>query len=349
MSLLSSDDQVLFLTRLQRLFAEGSFVDTYKFALIRALADISVEKGSGDVEPLTITVKELAEKFIQYYWGQALPFGQEQDKLGVLAQNPGKQAAVINSILFAQESGSASLARVKNERSTWNSLVHDVRQTVKVMPLWKLQVLGGKVEEFLYTNTGEGDEVVLLPGVAYNFRKFYSFIQDMVQGAWLRHIRRIKENGRYIGRDLDLREFLFGTERANLAPYHELLMQIQRGGCFYCGGTIGKSAEVDHFIPWVKYPHDLGHNFVLTDADCNRSKRDFLAADNHLAKWFERNEIHHNDMSLYFEEKGIVYDLAASRQITCWAYDQAEITGANVWVEGDEFKPIGKAWRNMCG
>ena len=39
----TADEQVAFLANLQRLLAEGSFVATYKHALLLALADLSVE------------------------------------------------------------------------------------------------------------------------------------------------------------------------------------------------------------------------------------------------------------------------------------------------------------------
>lgn len=50
-------EQVEFLRKLQRLLTEGQFVASYKFALLRALADLAVLKGDdsgdGDVHDLT--------------------------------------------------------------------------------------------------------------------------------------------------------------------------------------------------------------------------------------------------------------------------------------------------------
>ena len=42
------EQQIAFLTNLQRLLSEGSFVATYKYALLMALADIAVERGAED-------------------------------------------------------------------------------------------------------------------------------------------------------------------------------------------------------------------------------------------------------------------------------------------------------------
>ena len=41
----TSDEQIRFLANVQRLLDEGSFVASYKFALLVALADLSVERG----------------------------------------------------------------------------------------------------------------------------------------------------------------------------------------------------------------------------------------------------------------------------------------------------------------
>lgn len=41
-------------------------------------------------------------------------------------------------------------------------------------------------------------------------------------------------------------------------------VKVQAGRCFYCRRPMGDGLAVDHFIPWPRYPRDLGHNFVLT-------------------------------------------------------------------------------------
>jgi len=61
----NSDQQIQFLTNLQRLLGEGSFVSTYKYALLMALADLSIELGQDDDSTLTLSTPQIAEKFIQ--------------------------------------------------------------------------------------------------------------------------------------------------------------------------------------------------------------------------------------------------------------------------------------------
>jgi 5-methylcytosine-specific restriction endonuclease McrA len=266
----------------------------------------------------------------------------------VLKQNTGQQAAVINLIESARERYDGSLTRVKRDKASWQRLVNETDSVVRNMPLWKLQTIGNENVEFLYENVGEGNEIELLPGVAYNFRKFHSLIQDLVRGAWVRHIRGIRDNREVLGESADLQEFLFGSEREGLDIYREFLNDIQDGECFYCKGTIRGPGDVDHFIPWVKYPVDLGHNFVLADSVCNRKKSDYLAAESHLDNWFERNNLHLKSMQDYFDDNSIYHNLNSSNQITCWAYEQAENAKAHVWVLDDKVHPISTYWRNLC-
>ena len=51
--------QLAFLSKLQRLFAEGDFTATYKFALLIALADLSVELGHDDNERLKLPYRSI--------------------------------------------------------------------------------------------------------------------------------------------------------------------------------------------------------------------------------------------------------------------------------------------------
>ncbi len=353
MSRPTHEQQIKFLIKIQRLLGEGRFVASYKFALLQALADLSVEKGDDSGGPLRLTTRDIADKFIHYYWRQALPHvapGLEDAR--ILKQNTGPQAAVINRVTKAREAVNGSMASARVIPRLWNPLVSDVAKVVKDMPLWKLQTIGQEEDDFLYPNAGKGSEIELRPGVACCFRQFHSLIQDLVQGGWVRFIRSISTNQRMLGETTDLREFLFGSERENLKIYREFLKDIQSGECFYCKARIPGVGDVDHFIPWVKYPVDLGHNFVLAHSSCNRNKRDYLAAENHLQHWVERNDRKFTALRQFFNEHGIMNDLSSSLQITRWAYEQAATANANVWVLGDETQPIGRSyfnWRELSG
>jgi hypothetical protein len=67
--------QLEFLSKIQRLLGEGQFTATYKYALLLAIADICVEDGEDSASPFEIYTWKIAEKFITYYWPQVRPYG----------------------------------------------------------------------------------------------------------------------------------------------------------------------------------------------------------------------------------------------------------------------------------
>ena len=338
------EQQLRFLRQFQRLLEEGSFVATYKFALLHAIADLCVAKGDDSGARLELSTEDIAERFVELYWRQSVPFLRGEES-AVLMQNTGGQAAVVTAVRERQEGYGGSLANLRRDPEEWRRLLRDVRRTVQKMPLWKLQTVGEERVDFLYPNLGQGAEITLEPGVAYCFRSFYPMITEMVEGAWLHHVRR--HNPEALGPESDLRAFLFGAPRASLERFRPVLEDLQRGRCFYCEKGIRGDPHVDHFIAWRRYPLDLGHNFVLAHATCNERKGDRLAAEEHLAKWSERNEAHGGALAGAFDEQGLLHDLAVSSRVAEWAYEQVARTEGRVWVRGSELRPLGEGWRGV--
>src|SRR5215472_11720978 len=101
-------EQIEFLVNLQRLLDEGSFVATYKFALLLALAELSIEKGDDSGVALDLSVDDIAAKFIQFYWQQSLPYPSASTNR-VLQQNTGKQAATVNMVGAARTAHTGSV------------------------------------------------------------------------------------------------------------------------------------------------------------------------------------------------------------------------------------------------
>jgi 5-methylcytosine-specific restriction endonuclease McrA len=335
-------DEVSFLRKLQRLLEEGDFVATYKFALLQALADLSVENEPEAKGTLAISLEQLAEKFIEYYWRQARPY---RDGIALL-QNSGKQAAILNRVAHAHGRYEVSLGAARRDAKGWQELVASVAATIETMPLWKLQVIAGRTEEFLYRReTFQCGRLVLEPGIAKCFRSFHPFIVNMVRGAWVDHLLRIRTNQGLVGEQGDLSEFLFGSERRPLNDFRAILREHQSGKCFYCDQGVPGAGALDHFVPWIRYPVDLGHNFVFAHPKCNSRKRDYLAHPDHLLRWREQNLDCGDELATKFDRIKLRHEADRSRKIAHWAYEQAELAQARVWIAADEFAGLGGEWR----
>lgn len=335
-------EPIAFLRKVQRILEEGDFVATYKFALLQALADLSVERPPDPDGTLQVSLDQIAEKFIEYYWRQARPFRRGQ----LLLQSTGRQAAIVTRVREAHAQYGVSLHAARQDPTGWKALVARVADTVEKMPLWRLQIVGDQVDEFLYRRDRFANRCITLePAAADCFRSFHPFIANMVRGAWAEQLTRIRPNQDLLGEQGDLSEFLFGIERRALDAYRLILRQYQNSKCFYCLKRVYDVGALDHFIPWSRYPVDLGHNFVFTHKSCNAAKRDHLAAPDHLARWNDQNLGQRAELQLRFEDERLPHDADRSRMIAVWAYEQAEASSSRVWLEKKKFSDLTNDWR----
>jgi 5-methylcytosine-specific restriction endonuclease McrA len=263
----------------------------------------------------------------------------------ILRQSTHGQAEVLSLIVGARHTNDATLVGAQRRQVAWERLVHRVQRVVHEQPLWKLQTVGAQPLEFLYPNAMGSRTITLRTGVSYCLRSFHGLISELVRAAWLRHVRRV--NGDVLGSTIDLTGFLFGTERTSLSVYQPFLSDLQRGRCFYCQRSLGTGGEVDHFIPWARYPVDLGHNFVLAHGNCNQSKSSHLGAVPYLERWVERNDLHAAALVRWFASAGVEHDLAASQHVAGWAYAQTARANGQVWAHGRTLVPLDPRWTSL--
>ena len=351
--------QLDFIAYIQRMLVEGEFTATYKYALLHAIADVCVEhKNSNPDAPMEIEIDTLVDKFFQLYWNHSVPYAlgttdiitNAEDML--LKQNSLGQAKFITEIFKLQNAGIKSYNAFKNHQQ-YSKVISSLRRTFIDGPLWRLQLLSGKEECFLYPHTllGKGREpkrIVLNVGIDQCFRRFYDLVVHLSVTEWVEKVQTIKANQTLLGSHSQLQEFLFGTNRTALKVVAPLLIDIQKGLCFYCQKPMNlkneketkKTPEVDHFIPFKRYPNDLAHNFVAAHADCNNSKRDHLAALTHRDRWVEQNiGIYSHEITKQLNPY-FYCDADKSLAVSNWAYEVAEASNAKLWLKKKESKLI---------
>lgn len=338
MSVPSAEDQIVFLQQIQRLFSEGDFSATYKFALLLALAELAVEFGDDSGSTLDLPMRQVGEKFAELYWRQVTPYSSGESE-EILHQNYGAQAAIITPLkhLYRETGGQWSKARHQDQ---WDEAMRAVTATVRNMPLKYLQNFGSKTELFLYDYPCPPGLVRLKPGVAFNLRRYQGLIQELARSGWVQHIRKNDRNRAILGQKDDLESFMFGASRASLAAVSAILLPIQDNRCFYCNERLRNDGEVDHFIPWARYPRDTAHNFVLAHRGCNNDKRAMLAAKRHLDHWLNRFEHFGNEIAGRLAEQGFVADYNASVRVARWAYEQGVQVGGQGWIRKGETEKL---------
>lgn len=334
----SADFQIDFLRNLQWLLESSSYNTTYKFALIIALSNLSIESGISDQRSLTLSYEQIAEQFIALYWRQTMPFSAE-DSSSVLSQTVNRgQIKVINSILELQKNSSSSLLKAqKVNPKAWNRAVNQVVRILKDNPIERLQLADQKIErDFLYNFNN--DLVTLKPGIAYCFSRFNQIVLKLCQQYWADFVRNNRNNKDLFSDDIDLQGFLFDQPRQNLGALVPILYDIQQGECFYCHKPLKNHQQVDHFIPWSKYPIDTTHNFVLADNKCNNNKRDYLAEERFYEQWLSRNQRYGRQITNETKLMGFISNQQRSETISSWAYQIAIEHNDLVWTPNSKIK-----------
>ena len=348
----SPADQIRFIANVERILAEGSFVATYKYALLVALVELAIERGDDSNRELVLPIHDIADKFAELYWRQATPY--ETDGVSgsglVLHQNQGRQASAISQLVRLRNElqGSRSTLSQARRSADWPPLVAQMRSLLKTMPLWRLQRVGHEVVHFLYEPGPGKGSITLLPGVACHLRERAPLIRRLAETEWLRFVLSLKQNQPVLGRAVGLSEFLFGSSRAALAlKLTKPLRELQSGQCFYCQGKLPATACVDHFIPWSRYPRDLAHNLVLAHSACNSRKSDLLGGEPYLKRWAKFVDDHDSDFQHIGAAAGLLFDRATSVAVAEWSYGHAERVNAEVWLGGKDYGHLSSSWREL--
>ena len=126
-----------------------------------------------------------------------------------------------------------------------------------------------------------------------------------------------------------------------------ILNDFQSGARFYCRRDLkGDIFHVNHFIPWSRYPVDLGHNFVLAHACCNSKKSDRLAALEHLDQWCGYQERNAKALTAEFNQRHILNDFQSSLRIANCAQTQTFEVQGLTWLRNDELQPLTGDWNS---
>jgi 5-methylcytosine-specific restriction endonuclease McrA len=349
-----SRDVIAFGERLLALLDQGSFVATYKYAVLLGLMDLCLERTSRHgVAPDSVTTRQLSEKVIELYWPQTAEFRGR-----TLKQNSGRQARIVSQILVFRRSlsdPSLTLERARREAPLrFERMLREVEWTLILMPLPRLQVVGRHSERLIYEigwdlnigrnrgtvrdrqRTGSGtfdNQIRLLPGVGEHLVKLNGLLRPLVHRAWSAMVAQLNDLD-----DARLEHFLFGVDRTQLAAVRPGLIELQHGQCFYCGSRLARDVEVDHFIPWARFPDNGIHNLVAADKNCNAAKRDFLAAVAHVLNWRRRNDADAQSLAELASAEGWESHSDDTLGVARGIYLRLP-PAAQLWTRGQEFSP----------
>ena len=316
--------------KLLALLEESARTTTYKPALLLALIDRAQEYSGQEWIP----VPALAERVVELYWPQTLAYPTTGHVLKQSQTSTGRAAIVQAMLAFRDEHAQAARAlppAIRHERG-WEQLLARVEETLAEWPIPRSQ---RPYEPFLYSfdwGWGEaggwsvrayrttGRAIRLYPGVGDALTALGPLLRPFITRWWTDKAATLNPDVEAARSVLEFEDFLFGRDRVALERIAEGLLDLQRGNCFYCHTPIGRSREIDHFIPWTYSGDDGIDNLVAACHRCNNSKRATLAGPEHLAQIIRRNQTWDQDLAALSVERRWPRDSDRTHRITRAAY-----------------------------
>lgn len=265
------------LETVSRIIEAGQNSNSYKFALLRALADIA----SRDLRnPGTISRERLAECFVAYYWDLTLKYHVRQ------GTNPDKDPRVMRRIRDLLTSGTISektSIEAFSKTEEHKALIKQVAREAFGDVIPRLHnVRGGQWKPTLYQEEKDG---LRIDETRRDFLKSHSrVILQLAIGGWVEFTEQYTSAPK-------LFQKIQGTapNRTALASYRSFLIPYSSNLCFYCDQRAGERPHADHFIPWTYIVEDKAWNLVLSCDTCNRGKWYYLPPAPLLDKLIHRN------------------------------------------------------------
>lgn len=275
--------------RVVAILQTGRRTATYKLATLMALMEHSLDHLPEDSQAqLVVPIRDLAERVLEIYWHQVLPF--EGD---ALRQSTQPRAVILREALRLRTASKVgdrhvalAVARLRAP-SDYDAVVTAVALTLVRQPLHRLQRTGLEPSPtFLYDDSwmhdtltlaqlaAHGGAVELYPGVAWSLARLSGLLKPALEVLWVDDVRRW--NRGLVAHVPDIAGHLFGRNRVSLAPARSALLDTFGTRCFYCGAAVGKSAPVDHVLPWSRVGIDGLANLVVACATCNTDKSQTL-------------------------------------------------------------------------
>ena len=341
----------VFAERLLQVIDEGRRTATYKLALLLALIDACAAGADADGRaPRHLHTRTIATHVLRLYLPQVrLYLAGDGDELQ-LRQITNKQSAVLASVLrlhlVAEQHRCRTIGEIERRLPTdYASTLDDVEHTFARYPLRLLQVVGHQPLPFLYdVDWGEsvtlrtlhaegGGDVRFRPGAGDHLLRLAPLLRPLIELHWTRMVAGLNH---VAVEDERLRHHLFGVDRTAFpAALRSGLADLQDGSCFYCGDHLPAKTQVDHVLPWSRWPNDAIENLVLADA-CNSHKHDYVPALVHVDRWAHRLVAHADDLAAIAASARWESDPARSLALmrSCYAHLPA---GTPLWLAADEF------------
>lgn len=222
---------------------------TYKYAFFKSILD---NVFNVDLDTMLLSYDSIVLKFTEIYWNLVLRYHLRQE----VKTNHHEYTSVERELFsFCAKYNfdyleKESIFPFENLRSDLQlELVRKIKS--KMIKYVVGAFCGDTEDQFYHFNKKDRSEGIYLnPGVYSALVKYKIIFEKQNYYEWIKYLEKanIEEDAYKLADKLDL-----STERQNLNPYRNVLLDFNQTKCIYCGKPLSinsdKKSPVDHFIP----------------------------------------------------------------------------------------------------
>lgn len=284
-----------FLTTVHRILQYGLATNSYKYALLRALAAFGKEHGTGNKIPFAW----LGEQFLSYYWPFViLHIRQATDQ----ARDPVIMRFIRDVLSQMASSEHRSREKFCKNYPRQHQAIRDrccrsggcFDEVVPRLHTIRRRQVGAPLYDF----DMQKRELRLRPGARQFLREYGEVVELLTVGSWVRFTEQYTTQPR-------LYEKISGKKpERHTSRYKDLLHSYHKGVCFYCDAQLSRRLHVEHVehvIPWSYVYEDRIWNLVIACETCNSSKSDQTPENHYIERLNKRNR----ELLIWLAENGV--------------------------------------------
>ncbi|MBR2468445.1 MAG: HNH endonuclease [Clostridia bacterium] len=285
-----------FYGRFTKIIRECNYDNTYKMAWAKSLVEIcSNQEFLG--EKLTISLKEIAHKFLKYYWNQTIFFDLIQ------GSNPNRPPIILTLIKSLIEKYYIAINKKQPEvfekvedrfanigmQNDFEKTLIDIAKILKNDVSWRFDNIDDNSTK-LYDYQQKLDFLVIDKDNAIVLKNHQQDLYDLINYRWSLILESFNSSPRINKKVRIIDERCI--KRSPLNKFKTYLdVENPNHFCFICGKqTSSRELAIDHVIPWsYMYSDDLW-NLVYICQHCNSIKSNVIPSKGQIDRLKERNK-----------------------------------------------------------
>lgn len=290
-----------FLDSWLKILRNCNYDNTYKMAWAKAITEISLESdyaGCNDNEEIEITLKQIAQKVIKYYWNQTIYFYLIQ---GSNPLKPPKILSITKGLIEVYQEAIHLFQPIRFERAQndiesnlslkeqYDAAIKDIIKVLKSDVSYRFLNLEGIKIEGIYNYKQNDNSLYISVENLKILKQNVQMLFETINYRWALILETFNSTPR-----ICKKVKIIDDNQIRRKPLMRFMKYLDMDNpdhiCFVCGKRIEADLSIDHVIPWSYLYSDDLWNLVYAHKGCNSTKSNIVPDEEIIKRLQQRNK-----------------------------------------------------------